>query len=199
MTKLLIADDEYLVLDSLKMIIRKNMKDIDIVATASTGREAIEKAIELKPDIIFMDIHMPGIDGIEAIRQIKAVNSSILFVIITAYEFFDYAKEAINLGVSEYILKPIEKSKVIDTLNNLCNTIKQNRRLLLKEAELKERINRIIPFIESQFVSYQLFTSGTISDIEFYEEIFNINLRQGYALTVLLKNFEGKIKEDNLK
>jgi len=145
MTKLLIADDEYLVLDSLKMIILKNMKDIDIVGTASTGREAIEKAVELKPDIIFMDIHMPGIDGIEAIRQIKAVNSSILFVIITAYEFFDYAKDAINLGVSEYILKPIEKSKVIDTLNNLSNTIKQNRRLLLKEAELRKESTGLYP------------------------------------------------------
>jgi two-component system response regulator YesN len=199
MTKLLIADDEYLVLDSLKMIISKNMEDIDIVGTASTGREAVEKAIELKPDIIFMDIHMPGIDGIEAIRQIKAANSNALFVIITAYDFFDYAKDAINLGVSEYILKPINKSVVIETLNNLCNIIKQNRRLLLREVELKERINRITPFIEGQFVSYQLFTLGTIKDIDFYEDIFNMNLRQGYAVTVLLKSFEGKLKEDNFK
>lgn len=199
MTKLLIADDEYLVLDFLKMIILKNMEDIDIIGTASTGREAIEKAIELKPDIIFMDIHMPGIDGIEAIRQIKAAGSNALFVIITAYEFFDYAKDAINLGVSEYILKPMNKNKVIETLNNLCNTIKQNRRLLLREVELKERINRIIPFIEGQFVSYQLFTLGTISNIEFYEDIFNMSLRQGYAVTVLLKNFQGKVKEDNFK
>lgn len=199
MIKLLIADDEYLVLDSLKMIISRDMECIDIVGTASTGREAVEKAIELKPDIIFMDIHMPGIDGIEAIRQIKTAGSSALFVIITAYDFFDYAKEAINLGVSEYILKPINKSKVIETLNYLCNTIKQNRKLLLREVELKERINRIIPLIEGQFVSYQLFTSGTIKDIEFYEGIFNMSLRKGYALTVLLKNFEGKVKEENFK
>ncbi|MDD3705181.1 MAG: response regulator [Clostridiaceae bacterium] len=199
MIKLLIADDEYLVLDSLKMIISKNMNNIDIVGTASTGREAIEKAIELKPDIIFMDIRMPGIDGMEAIRQIRAADSNVLFVIITAYEFFDYAKEAINLGVSEYILKPINKSKVIEILENLSVNIKQNRRILLREAELKERINRIIPFIEGQFVSYQLFTSGTINNIEYYEDIFNMSLRQGYAVTVLLKNFEGRIKEDNLK
>jgi len=199
MAKLLIADDEYLVLDSLKMIISKNVENIDIVGTAGTGREAVEKAIELKPDIIFMDIHMPGIDGIEAIRQIKAAGSNALFVIITAYEFFDYAKDAINLGVSEYILKPVNKSKVIETLNNLCDTIRQNRRLLLREVELKEKINRIIPFIEGQFVSYQLFTLGTISDIEFYEDIFNMSLRQGYAVTVLFKSFEGKVREDNFK
>lgn len=199
MIKLLIADDEYLVLDSLKMIISKNMEDVEIVGTASSGREAIEKALELKPDVIFMDIHMPGIDGIEAIRQIKASNSNALFVIITAYEFFDYAKEAINMGVSEYLLKPINKSKVIETLNSLSAIINQKRKHLMREVELKERINRIIPFIEGQFISHQLFNLGTVSDIDFYEDIFNMNLRQGYAITILLESFECKAKEDNLK
>lgn len=199
MIKLLIADDEYLVLDSLKMIISKNMDDIEIVGTAGSGREAVEKALKYKPDIIFMDIHMPGIDGIEAIKQIKAANSDVLLVIITAYEFFDYAKEAINLGVSEYLLKPINKNKVIETLNNLSRVINQKRMHLLREVELKERINRIIPFIEGQFISHQLFNLGTVNEIGFYEDIFGMYLRQGYAITALLDSFECKGKEDNFK
>lgn len=77
MLKVLIVDDEYLVLEYIKMIIEKNFDDIKIIDTASTGREAIEKAIKTKPDIVFMDIHMPGINGIEAIRQIKATSSDI--------------------------------------------------------------------------------------------------------------------------
>lgn len=199
MIKLLIADDEYLVLDSLKMIIAKNTKDIQIVGTASNGREAVEKTIALKPDIVFMDIHMPGIDGMEAIRQIKAVNNDVLFVIVTAYEFFDYAKDAINLGVSEYLLKPINKGKVLETLENLSAVIHQKHKSLIRELELKERINRIIPYIEGQFVSYQLFNLGNVNEIEFYEDIFKMKLRQGYALTVLIDSFEFKDREDNLK
>ncbi len=181
------------------MIVSKNVKDVNVVGTASTGREAIEKAMELKPDIVFMDIHMPGINGIEAIRQIQDANKDILFVILTAYDFFDYAKDAINLGVFEYILKPISKNKVIDTLNKLKDAINSKRKVLLRELELKEKINRVIPFIEGQFISYQLYNLGTVNDIEFYEDIFNMDLRQGYAMTVLLDNFESKIREDNLK
>ncbi|WDC85521.1 response regulator [Caloramator sp. mosi_1] len=99
-----------------------------MVETAGTGREAIEKAIQTKPDIVFMDIHMPGINGIEAIRQIKATNSDIYFVILTAYEYFDYAKEALNLGVFEYLLKPINKTKLIETINNLKNAIENRKK-----------------------------------------------------------------------
>jgi two-component system response regulator YesN len=199
MMKLLIADDEYLVLDSLKMIISKNMDNVEVVGTAASGREAVEKALELKPDVIFMDIHMPGIDGMEAIRQIKGANSNALFVIITAYEFFDNAKEAINLGVSEYLLKPVNKNKVIETLNNLSLEINRRRKLLLREVELKEKINRILPFIESQFISNQLFNLGIYSDIEFYEDIFDMSLKQGYSITVLLEKQDSKGTEDNSK
>ena len=199
MLKLLIADDEYLVLESLKMIVSKSIKDVNIVATASNGREAIEKALELKPDLVFMDIHMPGIDGMEAIRQIKASNSDIVFVILTAYEYFDYVKDAINLGVSEYLLKPINKNKVIETIENLSVKINQRRRALLREVELKDRINRITPFIEGQFISHQLSNAGRVRELEFYEELFNMSLRRGYAITALLNNPEGMNKEDNLK
>ncbi|MFZ5351423.1 MAG: response regulator transcription factor [Bacillota bacterium] len=197
--KLLIADDEYLVIDSLKMIIAKNIKDIDIVGTAVSGREAIEKAVELKPDIVFMDIHMPGIDGMEALRQIRTANSDIAFVILTAYDFFDYAKEAINLGVSEYLLKPINKQKVIETIEKLKENIKHKRKSLIRELELKEKLNRITPYIEEQFISYHLFNIGTVRDIEFYEDIFKVELKQGYAMTILLEHFEGEIKEDSIK
>jgi two-component system, response regulator YesN len=197
--KLLIADDEYLVLDSIKMIVAKNLEDISIVGTASTGREAIEKAISLKPDIVFMDIHMPGINGIDAIRQIKTSNQDIEFVILTAYEYFDYAKESLNLGVYEYMLKPINKVKLIETLRNVGETIAKKRDNLLKSVELTEKINSIIPFLEGQFLTHKLFNVGPLNEIGFYEDIFKMKLRHGYALTVLFLDSGLKEKENTLK
>lgn len=198
MLKLLIADDEYLDLETIKMIVANNVKDIEIIATVSTGREAIEKSINLKPDIVFMDIYMPGISGIEAIRQIKNVNSEILFIIISAYEYFDYAKEALNLGVIEYMLKPVKKNKLIETIENIKKIINNKRNSILKEIELKEKTDKVIPYLEQQFISDKLLNSSSLDDIEFYENTFSMDLRHGYAMMFLLEEQEME-KEESLK
>ena len=150
MIKLLIVDDEYIVIESVKFIIENHVKDVEVVGTANTGREAIEKALYLKPDVIFMDIRMPGINGIDAIRQIKNSINEVFFVIVTAYEYFNYAKEAVNLGVYEYLLKPINKNKVIETLNNIQEIIISRRQAVQREMFLKEKINKILPLMEGQ-------------------------------------------------
>src|SRR4051794_28088382 len=104
MFKILVADDENIVIESIKYIIEKNFDDVVIAGTARSGREAIEKAEALKPDLILMDIKMPGINGIDAIKEIKSSYSNALFIIISASEQFEFAKEAVNLGVFEYLL-----------------------------------------------------------------------------------------------
>ena len=199
MLKILIVDDEYLVRDSLKMIISKNVKNVDLIDIATNGREAIEKAISLRPDIIFMDIHMPGIDGMEAIREIRTINKDILFVILTAYEFFDYAKEALSLGVSEYLLKPISKNKVIETIEKLSKHVDEKRSNLMREIHLKEKMNSMIPMLEAQFITNKIFNIETSYKIDFYENVFGMNLRQGYVMILLFEYKESKEKESNLK
>lgn len=99
MYRILIADDEGIMLESLKTMILGSFGEDCEVETAKTGRAVIEKAESFHPDIIFMDIHMPGINGIQAMRQIREFNKGALFYVISAYDKFDYAKEAIDLGV----------------------------------------------------------------------------------------------------
>ena len=86
MYRLLIADDEQIVLDSIRFIVERNFADVAVAGTARSGREAIEKAENLKPDIIFMDIMMPGINGIEAIKEIRSRMGNVLIVILSAYD-----------------------------------------------------------------------------------------------------------------
>jgi len=195
--KELIADDEHLSIDYLKFILDKNIEEINIVDTAKSGREAIEKSIKHKPDIVFMDIKMPGINGIEAIKEIRKSNPNINFIIITAYEYFDYAKDAVNLGVFDYLLKPLNKSKVIDTFNNLKKDIENKRKIIENEAILKEKINKIIPRMESQFVYTHIVNEKRINDIEFYEDIFGMKLDTGYIMVATLDEYESDSKEEN--
>ncbi len=199
MMKLLIADDEYLVIDSLKYIVERFVENVEVVGTAKSGREAIEKAMELKPEIVFMDIHMPGIDGIEAIKQIKAINSDTIFVIITAYEYFNYAKEAINLGVHDYLLKPIGRSKVVETLEGICAAIAAKREAVQREMLLKEKMNKVIPHLEGQFIYSQLFDGNAMKDSAFYEEVFGMRIGNGYVMMAIVEDMENQGKQEGMK
>ncbi len=199
MIKLLIVDDEYIVIESIRFIIEKHIPDVEIVGTARSGREAIEKALSLKPDIILMDIHIPGINGIEAIRHIKASNHDAIFVIISAYEYFQYAKEAVKLGVQEYLLKPLNKNKLIKIIHEICEIIETRREAVKREMILMEKINIIIPHMEGQFISSQLFNDCTQDNLPFYEEIFGMDLGSGYVMMALVDSTAGNSREEGLQ
>ena len=109
MYKLMLADDEGIVRESLKFIVDKEFPGSFETFEAKTGRRVIELADEVRPDIAFMDIRMPGINGIDAMKEIKRTNPNIVFVVISAYDKFDYAKQALNLGVIDNINKPFNK------------------------------------------------------------------------------------------
>ena len=99
-----------------------------------------------------MDIRMPGINGIDAINEIKKTQLNIVFIIVSAYEQFEYAKEAIGLGVNDYILKPIIKKNLVNTLENVIkklNIEKEKRQLELQNIE---NYQNLIPFIEHGFI-----------------------------------------------
>ena len=128
MYKIMIADDEGITVDALKFIINKNFSGECIIESAKTGREVILLAETFRPDIAFMDIHMPGINGIDAIKEIKKTQPGIQFINISAYDKFSYAKTAIELGVSKYINKPFEQSQIIEALSDAIKQIENLRR-----------------------------------------------------------------------
>lgn len=115
----LIADDEPLLREALTRHLAVAWPELEVVAQVRNGREAVKQFEALKPDICFLDVHMPGLSGIEAARQI---GSRAHLVFITAYDH--YAVEAFAQGALDYLVKPVEAPRLADTVERLKNRLR---------------------------------------------------------------------------
>ena len=183
MYRILIADDEGLMLEAFKGVILAEFGDKCSVETAKTGRAVIEKAETFHPDIVFMDIHMPGINGIQAMREIRKFNNSALFYVVSAYDKFDYAKEAINLGVEQYLTKPISKSKIISVVEEATAKVDKVRDQRSNLLKIQEKLETVIPVVESGYVNSLLFQKE-MAAAGYYQQLLDIEYGQGYVMVV---------------
>ncbi|MHB8063616.1 MAG: response regulator [Ruminiclostridium sp.] len=184
MYKLLIADDEQIVIDSLIYIVNKSFSGNFTIESARSGREAIEKAEIFIPDIIFMDINMPGINGIAAIRELRYKLHDCIFIILSAFDQFDFAKDAVNLGVTEYLLKPVNREKIIATIRKSIDDLQKERIKRKRELDLKEKLENILPVLENGFIYSLLFLDDSAIEMENYKNIFEIDEDGGYIMTI---------------
>ena len=113
--KILIADDHNVVREGTRQILEKN-HDLEIVAEARDGEEAVSLAASSKPDVAIMDIAMPKMDGIEATRQIKNRYPGIAVLILTAYDDDQFIFKILEAGAAGYLLKDIRGSELVDTI-----------------------------------------------------------------------------------
>lgn len=153
MKRILVADDERPVIESISLIVKRELAgEFEIAGHAMSGRDAIEKAASLAPDIILMDVRMPGISGLDAIREIRKRGSASAFILITAYERFDIAREAVELGIIDYLLKPVSKDKLAQALRHASDSIERRGESERKEIEHREREETMRAFVEAAFL-----------------------------------------------
>jgi DNA-binding NarL/FixJ family response regulator len=113
--KIIICDDQAVVRDGLEMLLSLE-KDIDVVGTAQDGAEALEQAGQKGPDLVLMDLKMPGMNGIEATRQIRAKYPDIKILVLTTYDDDEWVFDAIRAGASGYLLKDMPREKVVEAI-----------------------------------------------------------------------------------
>lgn len=116
--KILIADDHSLVRQGLKQLIELE-KDINVVALAGDGEEAILKVQQFKPDIVLLDISMPNMNGIQTLRRLKDMDNTIKVIMLTFHEDREYLFETINLGADGYVLKDAESESLIKAIRDV--------------------------------------------------------------------------------
>lgn len=117
---ILVADDHSMVRQGLKQILELE-KDITVIAQASNGNEAVRLAKECKPDIILMDINMPGINGLQAIKEIRQENLPCKIIVLTIHEDREYLFKTLQMGAEGYVLKDAEPAVLIEAIRNVYN------------------------------------------------------------------------------
>ena len=118
--RLLLADDQPLMRTGFRMILEET-DDIDIVGEAQDGAQAVRLAGELNPDVILMDVRMPGVDGIEATRQIVARNGAARVLILTTFDLDEYAFSALRAGASGFVLKDVPLDELARAIRSVAS------------------------------------------------------------------------------
>ena len=119
MLKVVIADDERLICRLVQALGDWEVLDMEVAGLAENGLEALALIERERPDILITDIRMPGCDGLELIRRAKELRPELEIVIISGYAHFEYAQTAIRYGVGNYLLKPIKKDELMETLRKM--------------------------------------------------------------------------------
>ncbi|RBW70784.1 response regulator [Bacillus taeanensis] len=146
MYKLLIVDDEKVVIDGLVSAVDWEDYQVEIVGTALNGNAAYQLIEETEPDIVLADIRMPGLNGLDLIQKVKNILPDTVFIIISGYTEFDYAKRAIELEAVDYLTKPIEFDEIIQTVEKAINKYEKiqaeknnNDKIQKYQVELEEK------------------------------------------------------------
>ena len=152
MKKLVVIDDEYLVIEGIRVMLKRIGKDYELVGSASDGQTALELIENVHPDVVFVDIRMPGLSGLEEIEHFYNKYPDMIFVLVSAYKEFEYARKGMELGVHSYLDKPVTMDKLKNTLEKIDeefqerpdNTDVEHQRVI---QDLRLSINAIVELI----------------------------------------------------
>lgn len=182
MYKLMIVDDEALARYAFQTLISKNFNDIEIICEAENGRQAIEFNRIYRPDIIVMDIKMPGINGIDASREIINEFPETNILILTAYDNFDYIQQALDIGVKGYLLKPLKKDEVVGKITKVISGLTESESKVDFKQHVDSKIKLVRPFIEKELVSAFITGSIDINEVRSYINFLQEKIEAGYFM-----------------
>ncbi len=153
MNTVVIVDDESIILEGLSKTLPWEQWNCKIVATAGDGEEGRKIIEKYQPDIVFSDIAMPGVDGLQMIAGLKSEFPDMEISILTGYRDFEYAQEAVRLGVRRFLLKPSSMKEIEEAVEAMTHRLKQKARTS-KVEEPKEKSDMANSFIVNNAIKY---------------------------------------------
>lgn len=164
----IIVDDEQLACDELSYLL-KDFPEVEVVATGANGLEAMELIQKLEPDIVFLDVHMPGLDGMDVVRKLREREAELPhFIFVTAYD--QHAVEAFRLQAMDYLLKPVDRARLAETVERARRAIQEKQKAGVPESapraartKLLVRNNNRNFIVDAEDMVYATIDSGLIT------------------------------------
>lgn len=160
MYRLLIAEDEPLERAGLLEAVERLSQDIEEVRVAENGRQALLLAEEFEPDIAILDIKMPGIDGIEAARQLRKRKPATQIIFLTAFDEFEYARQALRLRATEFLVKPAADEDVAAAVKKAVANLQELKEADESQEELSRAVELLTPLAQRQLMEKLFFGDG---------------------------------------
>ena len=186
--KVIIVDDEKLIRQLLRNCINWGKFGFRLIAEASGSMEAIDLVDEHVPDIIFTDICMPFVDGIELSRIVLEKYPGIKIIIVTGHEKFEYAKQSIRLGITDFLLKPINNDEIIKVLSNIKKVLEEEKLHWKEYDKLKKQLEEDLPYLKEKYLNNLLTGTLSLEDIHRKSEYFNIHLKSEWSQIAVIYN-----------
>jgi two-component system LytT family response regulator len=161
----IIVDDEKLAIQGLQLRLEK-FPDVEVIDTCANGREAIRKIKTEKPDLVFLDIQMPGFDGFSVVKGVMEIEPP-LFVFVTAYE--EHAIRAFEANAVNYLMKPVDEDKLADTIDRVRSRIAEK-----KSAEEAEKLKDVLAEVAPEAMEQMPADEETAAR---YEKLINVKDR----------------------
>lgn len=198
MIRVLIAEDEEIERLAIHKILLDHLPFIEVIGFAVNGIEAIQVALEQKPDLILMDIKMPGVDGLQAVEMIRNHLPETKVIIVSSYDTFTFAQQALRLGVKDYLLKPSKTEMIVQTVSQVCDEIRHEREEKKKVEQMKAQMERVFPIVEADFVMQLL--SDHIHEVHIEEvmEVLRVESSSPAYVLVLFINEDSSVAKENL-
>ncbi len=189
MLKIMIIDDEFYFREALKVSIPWGELGFEICGEAKNGKDALEKVTVLNPDIMLVDINMPIIDGLEFIQSVKEQGIESKFIILTGHSEFNYAKQAVQLGVNNYILKPVNEEELKSSLLEIKEIINREATIKFEFEDLKQQVRDSLPLLKDKFLNELIQGSLIPKENETLKkmEYLKININSDYYLVITIE------------
>lgn len=191
--RVLVADDEEMIRRGIMGFLKK-YPDFEVAAEAEDGEMALQMAVETKPDLCLVDINMPFLNGLQLIEKLKEANPKVVIVIITGYDRFEYAREALRLGTYEYLLKPVMEDAFEKMINNVRKKLIMDYNAARYLTWARQTLQKNRNYLISGFLHDVL--QGHYEDVEIRERSKYLNIQIPEKYMILVVSMEYQESED---